>query len=310
MRAAVILWQREDWQEVARKAASALGALAGWEKEIWFAGKEEMGDLPFDRILFIDGLGDVYENTEQYIWDLTERIHSRNVDLAVFPWGEKGEELAARIALRLGSDSGLKVSAIRQEGETLIFDRMVYSCNLVGTFRAPLGPFAITLDRNFYEPSEAMGRPEIVEVETESRSTRQFDSYEALRLPEKDSLEDAKRLIVAGRGCGTKGVIEKMKCLGNVMGAKLGATRPVAVDSLLPYSSMIGMTGSITKPELCLAVGASGSTPFMYGVKDSKILAAVNTNAEAPIFRQCDYAVVEDAEAFIEAFLHILEGNE
>ena len=185
MRAAVILWQREDWQEVARKAASALGALAGWEKEIWFAGKEEMGDLPFDRILFIDGLGDVYENTEQYIWDLTERIHSRNVDLAVFPWGEKGEELAARIALRLGSDSGLKVSAIRQEGETLIFDRMVYSCNLVGTFRAPLGPFAITLDRNFYEASEAMGRPEIVAVETENHSMRPYGFLRkiALKMP-------------------------------------------------------------------------------------------------------------------------------
>ena len=318
MKAAVVLWRKETAKMDALKAASALEKLTDCERELWLIGetwKEETVEknflaLPYKRIIFIEGLGNIEEHSSQYVTELEKIVRERNISLAAFWHSERGSELAARISVRLGTSSVPKVTEINEEGTEILLVRKVYNCNLDLILKAPKGAFAVTLDPNAFDESEKTGNPEIMVMQVEDKKEKEFVKYEERKLPESDKLEMAKRILAAGRGCASKESIEILHQLGKYLGAKIGGTRPVVLDAALSYSCMLGMTGSIVKPELSIIAGASGSTPFMIGVRDSRFLVAINQDENAPIFHQCDFGVVSDAEAFLEAFLETVKEKE
>lgn len=313
MKIAVIAWG-ETVRRQALEASFALAPLESRELELWTFGadvrEEWLRDLPFQNVRIFEGLGNLYTGTGQYVETFLHMIREREMKLAVFPDSEKGMELAARVSAGLGTASMPKVTGIRKDAADIFLERKVYSCNLEGRFRAPRGPFAICFDKNNIEESGGRGNPDILRVQVLSEQREEFWGYEEKKLPESDSLEQAKRLVVAGRGAASRDTLELLGGISRELDASLGATRPAVLDAALPYSSMIGMTGVIARPELCLVFGAYGSAPFMIGVRDSQVLAAVNHNPDAAIFRSCDLAVVDDAGDFAAAFLDVIREKE
>lgn len=313
MKIAVIAWG-ETVRQQALEASAALAPLDSRELELWTFGagvKEEwFRDLPVQNVLILNGLGDLYTGIGQYVETFLHLMREREMELAVFPDSEKGMELAARVSAGLGTAASFQVTGLRTDESGILLERKVYSCNLEGWFRAPKGPFAMSFDKNAMEESMQRGAPDILRMQVPAEQREEFSGYEEKILPESGSLEHAKRLVVAGRGAADRDTLELLGRISQALDASLGATRPAVLDAMLPYSSMIGMTGVIARPELCLVFGASGSAPFMIGVRDSQVLAAVNHNPDAAIFRSCDLAVVDDVGDFAAAFLEVVREKE
>ncbi len=313
MRTAVIAWG-ETIRQQALMAVSALELLDVMETELWVfendIKKRWLLDLPFQNVYILDGFGNLHTGTGQYVEEFLNLFKEHHVNLAVFPDNEKGGELAVRVSLGLGTAAALKVTEIRIASGDIFLERKVYSCNLDGCFRAPRNPFAMTFDINSVKESATRGAPAIHRKRVLAAPRQEFLSCEEIELPGCQSLETSERLVAVGRGAADRETVELLRQIAQILDAGLGATRPAVLEALLPYSNMIGMTGVIARPKLCMAFGASGSAPFMIGVRDSRFLVGVNRDPDAAVFRSCNLAVVDDAGEFAAAFLDVLREKE
>ena len=129
---------------------------------------------------------------------------------------------------------------------------------------------------------------------------------ELLEQPTTGDLEAAKFLVVAGRGAGSRGGVERVAAAAARMGAAFGATRPVVMNAWAPPDRQIGVSGARSAPAVCLTVGASGAPAFLWGVERAGFIAAVDTDDHAAIVREADAVVIDDAVAVIEALADIV----
>ena len=232
-------------------------------------------------------------------------------ELFVFPGGPLGAELAARLAVRSAGSALTDVQGAAAGPAGLVCRRAVYSNPLTGRFELRARPWCITLDAGWYdariEPaSEHSVRADVELSAEESSAAAALRHVELLEPPETGDLEAAKFLIVAGRGAGSRGGVERIAAAAARMGAAFGVTRPVAMNAWAPAGRQIGVSGTRAAPVVCLVAGASGAPAFLWGVERAGFIAAVDTDEHAAIVHEADAAVVDDAVAVVEALADIV----
>jgi electron transfer flavoprotein alpha subunit len=117
-------------------------------------------------------------------------------------------------------------------------------------------------------------------------------------------LEEASTVVAAGRGIKKKDDLKLAFDLAAALGGQVGCSRPLATDlGWLTDEYWIGLSGKEVKPKLYLALGISGQIQHVTGIRNSKVIVAVNTNKDAPIFKVADYGVVQDLYKFVPAFI-------
>ena len=121
------------------------------------------------------------------------------------------------------------------------------------------------------------------------------------------SIADAERLVVVGRGIGSKKNLPLMRKLAEVLGAELGCTRPVVEAGWLEYRHQVGQTGVSVSPKLLVSIGVSGAIQHLAGIGGAECIIAVNEDPDAPIFGAAQYKVVGDAVEVVEELLAQLE---
>ena len=129
---------------------------------------------------------------------------------------------------------------------------------------------------------------------------------ELLEEPATGDLETAKFLVVAGRGAGSRGGVERVAAAAARMGAAFGATRPVVMNAWAPPDRQIGVSGARSAPAVCVTVGVSGAPAFLWGVERAGFIAAVDTDEHAAIAGEADAVVIDDGVAVIEALADIV----
>jgi len=159
-------------------------------------------------------------------------------------------------------------------------------------------------------PSQTAAGARIQEFEAGDVPTR----IKILRATKKESgridLRKAKTVVSVGRGIKKKEDLAMVEGLAKSMGAALGCSRPLSSDlGWLPEECHIGLTGISVSPELYLAIGISGQLQHVAGIKDSKVIAAINSDKDAPIFQAADYGIVGDLYQLVPAIQRALAAK-
>src|SRR5262249_33659923 len=202
-----------------------------------------------------------------------------------------GKNYLPRVAARLDVP---QISEILKVVSTDTFERPIYAGNAIQTVQAPLAKKIITVRTTTFKAAGGGGSAAIETVAAASDpGLSKFDS-EALSKSERPELTSAKIVISGGRGLGSGENFALIDKIADRLHAAVGASRAAVDAGYVPNDYQVGQTGKMVAPDLYLAVGISGAIQHLAGMKDSKVIAAINKDEEAPIFQVADYGLVAD----------------
>ncbi len=240
---------------------------------------------------------------ELYLAALAEVCGTLEARVVLFAADAASQELVPRLAHRLGGSSMADAVALQAGDAVLRVTRSAYGGRAAAVYDLLRSPAVVWLRARGFEPADATAREtEVVRPELELPSSlpvriveRQIEEQEGVPL------EEAQLVVSGGRGLGGPEPFEDLKKLAKVMGATLGASRVACDEGWVPPSWQIGQTGKKIAPELYLAVGISGAAQHLLGITDAKVVAAINTDGDAAIFKHASFGIVEDYKVVIPA---------
>ncbi|MFM0072399.1 FAD-binding protein [Paraburkholderia sediminicola] len=204
-----------------------------------------------------------------------------------------GKNIAPRIAAKLDV---AQISDITAVDSADTFERPIYAGNAIATVQSQDPIKVITVRTTGFDPVAAEGGSATVEKIEAAADTglSQFVSREVTKL-DRPELTSAKIIVSGGRGLGNgENYTKVLEPLADKLNAALGASRAAVDAGFVPNDYQVGQTGKIVAPQLYIAVGISGAIQHLAGMKDSKVIVAINKDAEAPIFSVADYGLVGD----------------
>jgi electron transfer flavoprotein alpha subunit len=234
----------------------------------------------------------------QYEGSAAENIAALVVSIAdqythiLAPASSFGKNVAPRVAALLDVQQISDISAVES---TDTFVRPTYAGNAMATVKSSDRIKVITVRATAFDPAGEGSNAAPVENLAAGPDTglTQFNSAE-LSKSERPELTAARIIVSGGRGMGSGENFKILEELADQLGAAVGASRAAVDSGFMPNEYQVGQTGKIVAPELYIAVGISGAIQHLAGMKDSKVIVAINKDAEAPIFSVANYWLVDD----------------
>lgn len=209
-----------------------------------------------------------------------------------------GKDLAPRVSARLGAGLASDIAGVSRGADGLQYRRPMYAGNALGTMRVTTAVQVVTVRQSEFEPAAPSGSASatanVAVVASPLAGRVEFLSFDEVKS-ERPELTEAKVVVSGGRSLKSsenfKTVLEP---LVDALGAGMGASRAAVDAGYVPNDLQVGQTGKVVAPRLYVAVGISGAIQHLAGMKNSKVIVAVNKDAEAPIFQVADYGLVAD----------------
>jgi electron transfer flavoprotein alpha subunit len=209
------------------------------------------------------------------------------------PATANGKNVLPRVAAKLDV---AQLSDITKVVSADTFERPIYAGNAIATVQTSDPVKVITVRTTGFDPVAASGGSATLEKQAavESNSSSSFVGRQ-LTKSDRPELTAAKIIVSGGRGLGSGEKYQELIApLADKLGAALGASRAAVDAGYVPNDYQVGQTGKIVAPELYIAIGISGAIQHLAGMKDSKVIVAINKDPEAPIFSVADYGLVAD----------------
>jgi electron transfer flavoprotein alpha subunit len=282
--------------EATAKALTAANALGG-DVDILVAGKgaqaaaDEAAKLSgVSKVLLAES--DALEHRlAEPLADLIVKL-ADNYDALVAPATTAGKNVMPRVAALLDV---MQVSDIIEVDGPDTFKRPIYAGNAIQTVRSTDATKVITVRAASFQATESGNSANVETIDPAGDPG--LSSFVGDRIAESDrpELASARIILSGGRGVGSKEKFgEVIEPVADKLGAAVGASRAAVDAGYAPNDWQVGQTGKIVAPELYIAAGISGAIQHLAGMKDSKVIVAINKDEEAPIFQVADYGLVAD----------------
>ncbi len=279
-----------------------------------------------DEVFVADDAALADYRAEAYASTLSALVSAQSPDLVLFPTTARTRELAAMTAVDLNTGVLTDISGLEASGDQLVATRPIYEGKVLEKTICTGQPVQATIrGRAFAKPEPDAGKSGTpIKVEVKAEALTNVEGYASSESAV--NLGDAGVIVSGGRGVSNNpslqppaGMDEKqaelwkaqqgfalITDLASVLGGAVGASRAAVDAGYIPYSHQVGQTGKVVTPDLYIACGISGAIQHLVGMRNAKVIVAINKDSDAPIFKQARYGVVGDlfqiVPALTEAF--------
>lgn len=281
--------------------ASSLSAAVGTHVDALVIGSSEGSSLGARgaRVAWtVTGSAFATHNTGPVVRAIQEAVKAADPAWILAPASPAMRDALPRLAARLGAGMGTEVTELRAEGGTLVGRRPMYAGKALADVRVTSSPAIYTVRPNsFPVPPAGAGTAEVRVV---SAALQPGD--DAVRVVGREAasgavvdLTEADRIVSGGRAVKSAENFDRLiRPLAAAIGATPGASRAAVDAGYAPHSAQVGQTGKVVNPTLYIACGISGAIQHLAGMRTSRIIVAVNSDPEAPIFQLATYGIVGD----------------
>jgi len=244
-------------------------------------------------IVAVDGTPFAHYLADAYTAALADIAKQKDVEVVVAAATALGKDLLPRLAARLGAGMASDVTAIK---DAKTFQRLMYAGNAIATVEIAGSPRVVSVRTTAFDAATKDSKKGSVEKVAAAAGDAKMQFVEfAETKSDRPVLTEASIVCSGGRGLKNgENFTTYLEPLCDALGAAMGASRAAVDAGFVPNDLQVGQTGKVVAPQLYIAVGISGAIQHLAGMKDSKVIVAINKDEEAPIFQIADYGLVAD----------------
>ena len=214
-------------------------------------------------------------------------------DYVVFPWNTTAKNILPRLAVLKDISP---ITDVCEIVDAQVFKRPIYAGNIIETVRSSQAVQMLSIRAASFSKAvllaQAQGQIHAVSVSLSATQSRYVNA--TISQSDRPDLSAAKIVVSGGRGLGNRESFSLIYQLADQLGAAVGASRAAVDAGFVSNDFQVGQTGKIIAPDVYVAIGISGAIQHIAGMKDSRVIIAINKDADAPIFQYCDYGLVGD----------------
>ncbi|MGE3855820.1 MAG: electron transfer flavoprotein subunit alpha/FixB family protein [Dehalococcoidia bacterium] len=242
---------------------------------------------------------------EQWLAAIGAAMDQANPDLVLIAQSTAGREIGPRLAHRRNTAVAMDCTSIVSDGGAIKATRPAYGGNAVATYSFATSPAVATVRAKSFEPASGAGPAATTALPAPAASRVSVTGREKV-VAEGLQLQDASVVVAGGRGLGSSDSFRTLEEMAEALGrdkAAVGASRAAVDLGWYPPSQQVGLTGKVVTPDLYFAIAISGASQHMAGCSGSKVLVAINRDAEANIFGFAKYGIIGDYKTVVPAII-------